>query len=64
MDFINQMLVGISMILEYWYLIVLAIGLTFATRSTFLKGGMIVLIIQGLFWMLGSMIPWLQVVLG
>lgn len=62
--FINQMLVGIAMILDYWYLIVLAIGFTVLTRSTFLKGGMVILVIQGFFWLLGSMVPWLQVILG
>ncbi len=62
--FINQMLVGIAMILDYWYLIILAIGFTVLTRSTFLKGGMSILVIQGIFWMLGNMVPWLQVILG
>ncbi len=62
--FINQMLVGIAMILDYWYLIILAIGFTVLTRSTFLKGGMVILVIQGIFWMSGSMVPWLQVILG
>lgn len=61
---INQILLGLSMILNYWYLILMAIGFTIATRSTFLKGGLVVLVIQGLFWALGSVLPILQTILG
>lgn len=61
---INQMVVGISMILDYWYLVLLAIGFAIVSKSTFLKSGMVILVIQGIFWGLGSIAPVLQVMLG
>ena len=61
---INEMLLGIVMILGYWYLIVFIIGYSVATRSTFLKSGAIVLIIQGIFWGVANAFPVLQVILG
>ena len=61
---INEMLLGIVMILGYWYLIVFIIGYSVATRSTFLKSGTIVLIIQGIFWGVANAFPVLQVILG
>lgn len=61
---INQILLGLSMILNYWYLILMAIGFTIATKSTFLKGSLAVLVIQGVFWALGSVFPILQTILG
>lgn len=61
---INQILIGLSTLLSYWYLVLIAIGFTIATKSTFLKGGLGVLVIQGIFWMLGSMMPILHTLLG
>lgn len=61
---INQILIGLSTLLSYWYLVLIAIGFTIATKSTFLKGGLVVLGIQGVFWMLGSMMPILHPLLG
>lgn len=63
-DIINQMLVGLSMILGYWYLIILAIGFAIQTRSTFLKGGLVILTVQCTCWILASLVPTLQIVLG
>ena len=63
-EIINQMLIGLSTLLNYWYLVLMAIGFTIATRSTFFKGGLAVLVIQGVFWMLGSMMPILHTLLG
>ena len=63
-EIINQILAGLSTLLSYWHLVLLAIGFTIATKSTFLKGGVVVLMIQGGFWILGSMIPILHVLLG
>lgn len=61
---INEMLLGVAMILGYWYLIVFIIGYSIAARSTFLKSGAIVLIIQGIFWGVANAFPVLQVILG
>lgn len=61
---INEILMGLSTLLNYWYLVLIAIGFTIATKSTFLKGGVVMLIIQGTFWMLGGMMPVLQFLLG
>lgn len=63
-EIINQILAGLSTLLSYWHLVLLAIGFTIATKSTFLKGGLVVLMIQGGFWILGSMMPILYVLLG
>lgn len=61
---ISEILMGVSTLLSYWYLVLMAIGVTIATKSTFLKGGVVILIIQGIFWVLGGMMPMLQVLLG
>lgn len=61
---INEMVIGISMILEYWYLILLAIGYSIAAGCTFFKGGVVILAIQALFWWVSSVMPVLQSVLG
>lgn len=61
---INEMVSGISMILEYWYLILLAIGYSVGTRCTFFKGGAVILLIQAIFWGISGAVPALQSVLG
>ena len=61
---INEILMGLSTLLSYWYLVLMAIGFTIATKGTFLKGGVVILIIQGIFWVLGGMMPILQALLG
>lgn len=61
---ITEILMSLSMLLSYWYLILMAMGFTIAIKSTFLKGGLVVLVIQGLFWALGNVIPILQIILG
>ena len=61
---INQILIGLSTLLTYWYLVLIAIGFTIVTKSTFFKGGLVVLAIQGIFWILGSMMPILHTLLG
>lgn len=61
---INEILMGLSTLLSYWYLVLMAIGFTIATKGTFLKGGVVILVIQGVFWMLGGMMPILQILLG
>lgn len=61
---INEMLLGIGMILGYWYLVIFIIGYSIAAESTFLKGGLVILVIQGILWGASNMFPVLQVVLG
>lgn len=61
---INEILMGLSTLLSYWYLVLMAIGFTIATKSNFLKGGVVTLVIQGVFWMLCGMMPILQTLLG
>lgn len=63
-EIINEMALGISMILEYWYLILLAIGYSIAARCTFFKAGAVILIIQAIYWGISSAIPALQGILG
>ena len=64
LQIINEILIGLSTLLSYWYLVLIAIGFTVATKSTFLRGGIVVLVIQGMFWMLGGMMPIFQTLLG
>lgn len=61
-DTLNQMVMGLGMILGYWYLILFIIGYSMITRSTFLKGGIIVLMIQALFWGMANAFPVLQII--
>ena len=61
---INEMLIGLGMLLGYWYLILFIIGYSMISRSTFLKGGMVVLVIQGLLWGVSNAVPFLQIFLG
>ena len=63
-EIINQILEGLATLLSYWHLVLIIIGFTISTKSTFLKGGLVVLIIQGILWMLGNIMPTLQMLLG
>lgn len=60
---LNEMIMGLGMLLDYWYLILFIIGYSMITRSTFLKGSIVVLIIQAIFWGMANAFPVLQIIL-
>lgn len=60
---INEMLVSLGMLLSYWNLVLFIIGYSIASKATFLKGCMIVLVIQGIIWGIANAFPMLQIFL-
>ncbi|MBE6025137.1 MAG: hypothetical protein E7231_18505 [Cellulosilyticum sp.] len=62
-DTLNQMLLGLGMLLGYWYLILFMIGYSMATDSTFFKGATVVVIGQGIIWGIANIFPVLQTIL-
>ena len=63
-EVVNEMIIGLAMILEYWYLIIFIIGYCMLTRGTILSGGVVIIIIQGIFWGAANMSPVLGTFLG
>lgn len=60
---INEMLVSLGMLLSYWNLVLFIIGYSIVSKATFLKGCMIVLVIQGIIWGIANAFPMLQIFL-
>lgn len=61
---INEMLLGLGMLLSYWYLILLIIGYSILSRGTFFKGCVVVLIIQGILWGVAKAFPIMAIFLA
>ena len=60
---INEMLISLGMLLSYWGLILFIIGYSILAKSTFFKGGIIVLVIQGILWGIANAFPFLKMFL-
>lgn len=61
---IQQILLGLTEVFSYWYIILFIIGYSIVTNSTFRKSGLIVLAIQGCFWIIVNLVPVLDIVIG